>query len=249
MSATERYDQIGTDYASVRRPDARWVARIHQALDGHRTIVNIGAGAGSYEPGFMSVVGVEPSQIMISQRSSSAAPVVCGVAEQLPFQDGAFDVALAVFTVHHWSDPGVGLAEMRRVSHKQVVVTWDPDVFARQFWLVRDYLPEAVARERQLATLATVLAHLGPTTTEMLLVPDDCTDGFFGAYWKRPQAYLEATVRGAISGLALLDRGVVSAAMERLKVDIGQGRWHARYSDLMELCELDLGYRLVVAEH
>jgi len=248
MSTAEIYDQIGTDYASVRRPDARWVAQIYQALDGHRTLVNIGAGAGSYEPNFISVVGVEPSQIMIRQRLSSAAPVVCGVAEQLPFPDGAFDVALAVFTVHHWSDPSAGLAEMRRVSRKQVVVTWDPDVFAQQFWLIRDYLPEAAEREAQLATLATVVAHLGPATTEMLPVPDDCTDGFFGAYWKRPHAYLDATVRGAVSGLALLNQGVVAAAMERLQFDLSHGRWHARYAEIMELSEIDLGYRLVVAE-
>lgn len=248
MRAAERYDHIGADYASMRKPDARWVARIHHALDGHRTLVNVGAGAGAYEPNFMSVVGVEPSQTMIRQRSSSAAPVVRGVAEQLPFRDGAFDVALAVLTVHHWADPGAGLTELRRVSRKQVVVTWDPDVFARQFWLVRDYLPEAAARERQLATLATVLAHLGPATTERLLIPEDCTDGFFGAYWKRPHAYLDATVRGAISGLALLDPGVVSAALERLQFELGQGHWHARYAGLMELSEIDLGYRLVVAE-
>src|SRR5262249_16452526 len=248
MSAAERYDQIGTDYASVRRPDPRWVARIHHALAGHRTLVNVGAGAGSYEPSFMSVVGVEPSQLMIRQRSSSAAPVVRGVAERLPFRDGAFDVALAVLTVHHWADPGAGLAEMRRVARKQVVVTWDPAVFARHFWLVRDYLPEAAAHEAPLATLATVLAHLGPATTERLRVPPDCTDGFFGAYWKRPHAYLDATVRGAISGLALLDRGAVSAALERLQVDLGQGRWQARYSELTEISEIDLGYRLVVAK-
>jgi ubiquinone/menaquinone biosynthesis C-methylase UbiE len=166
MSETEIYDQIGTDYASLRMPDSRWAARIYQALEGHRTLVNVGAGAGSYEPGFMSVVGVEPSQTMISQRPSSAAPVVCGAAEQLPFLDGAFDAALALLTVHHWSDPGAGLTEMRRVSRKQVVVTWDPGVFARQFWLVRDYLPEVTKREVQLATLATVLAYLEPATTE-----------------------------------------------------------------------------------
>lgn len=248
MNTAEMYNQIGTDYASARRPDSRWVDRIHQALDSHRTLVNVGAGAGAYEPNFMAVVGVEPSQIMIRQRSASAAPVVCGVAEQLPFPDNAFDVALAVFTVHHWADPSAGLAEMRRVSQKQVVVTWDPNVFARQFWLVRDYLPEAAARETQLATLAAVLAHLGPANTEMLPVPDDCTDGFFGVYWKRPHAYLDATARRAISGLALLDQGVVSAAMERLQFDLDHGRWNARYSELMELCEIDLGYRLVVAE-
>jgi SAM-dependent methyltransferase len=247
MRAGEVYDQIGTDYGSVRRADPRWLARIHQVLEGERTLVNVGAGAGSYEPAFMWVVGVEPSKTMIEQRPSSAAPVVCGVAERLPFPDGAFDVALAVLTVHHWSDPAAGLEEMRRVSRKQVVVTWDPDVFARQFWLVRDYVPEAAEREKPLATLATVSAHLGPAATEGLPVPADCTDGFFGAYWKRPHAYLDSTVRGGISGLALLDQGVVCAAMERLKSDLDHGHWHARYSGLMELCEIDLGYRLVVA--
>lgn len=248
MNAAERYDHIGADYASVRRPDARWLAQIHHTLDGNRTLVNVGAGAGSYEPSLMSVVAVEPSPTMIRQRPPSAAPVVCGVAEQLPFPDDAFDVALAVFTVHHWSDPGAGLAEMRRVARKQVVITWDPDVFARHFWLVRDYLPEAAARETHLATLAMVVTYLRPATTERLLVPHDCTDGFFGAYWRRPHAYLDATVRGAISGLALLDQRVVSTTMARLRDDLGQGRWHARYSDLMAFGEIDLGYRLVVAE-
>src|SRR5258708_1047872 len=232
MSAAERYDQIGTDYAAVRRPDSRWVARIHQALDGHRTLVNVGAGAGSYEPRFMFVVGVEPSEIMIRQRSSSAAPVIRGVAEQLPFPDGAFDVALAVLTVHHWSDPNAGLAEMRRVSRKQVVATGAPGFSARHSGRVGAFRRGGAGLETQLATLATVLAHLGPATTEKLLIPDDCTDGFFGAYWRRPHAYLDATVRGAISGLALLDRGVVSAAMERLKFSLGHGRWQARYSEL-----------------
>ena len=249
MGIAEIYDQIGSGYASQRRPDPHWVARIHRRLEGHHTLVDVGAGAGSYEPAFMSVVGVEPSHIMIRQRSPSAAPAVCGVAEQLPFTDGEFDVALAVLTVHHWANPAAGLAEMRRVSRKQVVVTWDPDVFARQFWLVRDYLPEATQRETQLATLATVSAHLGPATTESLPVPADCTDGFFGAYWRRPYAYLDSIVQGAISGLALLDRGVVSAAMEHLKFDLTNGRWLARYSELTELHEVDLGYRLVVAEH
>jgi SAM-dependent methyltransferase len=186
---------------------------------------------------------------MIRQRSPSAAPAVCGVAEQLPFADGAFDVALAVLTVHHWTDAAAGLAEMRRVSRKQVVVTWDPDVFAREFWLVRDYLPEAAKRETQVAALATVSAHLEPATTEPLAVPADCTDGFFGAYWRRPHAYLDPTVRGAISGLALLDRGIVAAAMEQLESDLANGRWLARYSELPDLHEVDLGYRLVVAEH
>ncbi len=248
MSVVETYDRIGIDYASQRRPDPRWASQIHQALKGHRTLVNVGAGAGSYEPRFMSVVGVEPSRIMIHQRPPSSAPVLCGVAEHLPFTDNAFDVALAVFSVHHWANPIAGLAEMCRVSRKQVVVTWDPDVFARQFWLVRDYLPEAAERETHLATLAVVSTHLRPATVEPMPVPADCTDGFFGAYWRRPHAYLDPVVRSAISGLALLDSEVVSAAMAHLKSDLDKGLWLDRYSELTALDEVDLGYRLVVAQ-
>ncbi|MFQ5683763.1 MAG: class I SAM-dependent methyltransferase [Candidatus Binatia bacterium] len=248
MSGPEIYDRIGSDYSSRRRPDPHWVARIHRSLEGTHSLVNVGAGAGSYEPAFMSVVGVEPSLTMIRQRSRSAAPVVCGVAEQLPFPDGAFDVALAVLTVHHWANPGAGLIEMRRIAHKQIVITWDPCILVRRFWLIRDYLPEAAERETNLATLTTVLEYLGPATVETLLVPADCTDGFFGAYWKRPHAYLDSNVRGAISGLVLLDQRVVTSAMERLKSDLSNGRWQARYSELNDLYEIDLGYRLVVAE-
>jgi SAM-dependent methyltransferase len=185
---------------------------------------------------------------MINQRAKSAAPVVCGIAEKLPFADAAFDVALAVLTVHHWTDPEAGLAEMRRVSRKQVILTWDPDVSSQQFWLLRDYLPEIAERETPLATLTTVLKHLGSATTGMLPVPDDCTDGFLGAYWKRPYAYLDSRVRGAISGFALLDNSLVSAAMARLNQDLDNGSWRQRYSELSGLNEIDLGYRLVIAE-
>jgi SAM-dependent methyltransferase len=246
LNKSEIYDEIGTDYASLRRPDLRWAARIHQALEGDRTLVNVGAGTGSYEPTFMSVVGVEPSQTMIRQRSESASPVVCGIAETLPFVDSAFDVALAVLTVHHWSDPVAGLAELRRVSRKQVVLTWDPNI-SSQFWLVRDYLPEIAERETPLATLETVLTHLNPATTDVLVVPYNCTDGFLGAYWKRPHVYLDSMARGAISGFALLDHSLVSTAMDRLKQDLDNGSWYQRYSELSGLDEIDLGYRLVIA--
>jgi SAM-dependent methyltransferase len=241
------YDRIGTDYASTRRPDPHWVAQIHAKLADARTLINIGAGTGSSEPDFLSVVAVEPSKVMIKQRPSSAAPAIQGLAEQLPFKDGAFDVALAVLTVHHWRDPAVGLAEMRRVARKQIVVTWDPTVFAQRFWFVRDYLPQAVAREARLATLATISTHLTSATIEAMPVPADCTDGFFGAYWRRPRAYLDQMVRNAISGLALLDSKIVDRAVERLRYDLASGRWLAMYSQFIRLDEIDLGYRLVVA--
>lgn len=155
---------------------------------------------------------------------------------------------MAVLTVHHWSNPEVGLSEMRRVATKQVVVTWDPSIFESQFWLVRDYLPEAAVRERGLATLTTVLRCLSSTACIPLLVPHDCTDGFFAAYWRRPRAYLDQRVRDAISGIALLDQVIVQSAMRRLQTDLDDGTWYERYSGVTGLEQLDLGYRLVVAE-
>ncbi len=197
------YDRIGMGYAGRRRPDPRWAASVQEALGGARTVVNVGAGAGSYEP-TGRVVAVEPSARMIAQRPPGAT-VVRAVAEYLPFPDDAFDAALAVLTVHHWSNPAQGLRELQRVApRRQVVVTWDPKVFAEQFWFVRDYIPEAAERERRLATLAQVREVLDGVTVE-LPVPADCTDGFFGAYWRRPEAFLDPETRRAISGLALLE--------------------------------------------
>jgi SAM-dependent methyltransferase len=244
---TALYDRIGVDYASLRKPDPRWEARLRAAANGCRTLVNVGGGAGSYETVCGSAVAVDPSRVMLAQRPASAAPAVCGVAEALPFRNRAFDVSLVVLTVHHWTDAAAGLAELCRVSRRQLVVTWDQRFFAESFWLVRDYLPEAVAREAGVAVLSTIVRHLPPLRVEPLPVPSDCTDGFFGAYWKRPEAYLDLTVRGAISALALLDEDVVRPAMERLRADLDAGRWGERYGDLAGRSELDLGYRLVVA--
>jgi SAM-dependent methyltransferase len=195
------------------------------------------------------VVAVEPSLGMIAQRPATAAPVVRAAAERLPFADGSFEAALASLTVHHWTDAAAGLAELRRVAPaRQVVLTWDPDVTERRFWFARDYLPESLARERDLglAAVDTVAAALSPVRVEVVPVPWDCTDGFYGAYWRRPEAYLLPVVRGAISALALLDEDVVDRAVRRLASDLSTGRWQDRYADLLALDELDLGYRLVV---
>ena len=212
----------------------------------------MGAGAGSYEPQPAAaglVVALEPSVAMIAQRPAGAAPVVRGAAERLPFADGAFEGALASLTVHHWSDPVAGLAELRRVAPgRQVVLTWDPEVTARRFWFARDYLPESLDRERALGlpTVDEIAAALAPVQVEEVPVPWDCTDGFYGAYWRRPEAYLLPVVRGAISALALLDEDLVDRAVRRLASDLSTGRWRERYADLLDLDELDLGYRLVV---
>ena len=185
---------------------------------------------------------------MIRQRPGGAAPVVRGVAESLPFADGSFDAAMAVLTTHHWKSPEAGFRELRRVAARQIVVTWDPVVFAGSFWLVRDYLPEVADHERQLATLEAAMVGLGECRVEPLMVPAHCSDGFFGAFWRHPEIYLDPMARASMSGLALLDPAVVDRAMQRLAADVESGDWMDRNSTLVERERLDLGYRLVVRQ-
>jgi SAM-dependent methyltransferase len=239
------YDAIGRRYARHRQPEPRWERAVAGAVGSARSVLNVGAGTGSYEPAGPRVLAVEPSQVMVAQRPPDAAPVLRAVAEALPFATASFDVGMAILTVHHWADAGRGLAELRRVSHRQVVMTWDPAVTA-QFWLARDYLPEAQQREEHLATAAVIIAALGPAARMVPLpVPADCADGVFAAYWRRPEAYLDAGVRAAMSAVALLPEPVVSRAVARLAVDLADGTWARRYGHLLELPELDAGYRLI----
>lgn len=236
------YDQIGVGYSLKRQPDPRWAAIIHRALGDARTVLNVGAGTGSYEPQHRGVVALEPSRRMIAQRSN-AIPVVQGVAGALPFPDASFDAALAALTVHHWPDAAAGLAEMQRVARRQVVVTWEPERF-EQFWLVQDYLstepPEALVAGSQIAN------QLHNVESIALPVPHDCTDGVFGAYWRRPEAYLDPAVRASISGLALREPDVIQPAMARLEADIRSGAWTRKHADLLDLDEIDLGYCVLI---
>ena len=246
MSA--RYDRIGCGYARCRRADPRIAARIRAALADAGRVLDVGAGTGSYEPTDRLAIAVEPSRVMIAQRAPDAAPVMRAVAEELPLRDDSFDAALAILTVHHWRDPARGIAEMQRVAKRIVVFTWDPVFFSEHFWLARDYVPEAIAAERDLTSLAQVTASLAGSRVVPVPVPHDCEDGFFGAYWRRPEAYLDPEVRGAISGLARLDSEILREAVGRLAEDLASGAWEQRYGDLRALDELDLGYRLVVWE-
>jgi SAM-dependent methyltransferase len=241
---TAVYDRIGVGYADLRVPDARITALIGDALGGARTVVNVGAGAGSYEPA-TTVAAVEPSAVMIGQRGPGSAPAVQAVAEALPFADGSCDASLAVLTTHHWTDAVGGLREMQRVSRRQVVLTWDHDVL-RDYWMVADYLPEIWDGERELASLKLVTAVWPSAQVSTVPVPWDCTDGFGAAYWRRPEAYLNRAVRQSISSYALLAPDVVDSAMLRLSADLASGRWARRHADLLCREQLDCGYRLVV---
>lgn len=241
---TARYDRIGSTYARRRQSDPRIARLIHDALGPARRVVNIGAGAGSYEPKDREVLAVEPSSVMIAQRPTGAAPAIQAVAEALPFPDRSFDAAMAVLTVHHWTDPALGCAEMMRVSRGPVVVlTCDPAF--RGFWL-HDYFPGLVSLDdAQMPPLNAWQDWLGPVRIRTVPVPADCRDGFLYAYWRRPWAYLKQDVRDAMSSFHRI--GGVAHGLARLEADLASGDWQRRYAADLPGESADMGYRLVVA--
>jgi SAM-dependent methyltransferase len=239
------YDSIGKSYTDFRREDPRIAARTRAALGDARTVVNVGAGAGSYEPRDLEVTAVEPSETMIAQRPEGAAPVVRASAEELPFEDGSFDAAMVVLSDHHWRDHDRGLAELRRVARRVVLFTWDPAT-VHDFWLVSDYLPCFEDLITEGFRIEQTIEALGGVRVEAVPVPHDCVDGFMGAYWRRPHAYLDPRVRASISACALMDGACLEEGMARLEADLHSGAWERRYADLLKLEELDLGYRLLI---
>jgi SAM-dependent methyltransferase len=243
------YDASRAAYTATRRPDPRIAAAIERALGDARTVVNVGAGTGSYESPEREVVAVEPSATMRAQRPAGAAEAVDAHAESLPLDDASVDAALAVLTVHHWHDPMAGLREMRRVARGPVVVlTFDPDQ-AEALWLVRDYLPElATVDQARFPTIEATLEALGGrASVDRVPIPHDCRDGFLGAYWRRPERYLEPAVRPGISTFGELEPEVLEPALAKLRNDVDSGAWRRRYGGLLSRDELDVGYRLVVA--
>jgi SAM-dependent methyltransferase len=242
------YDNLGRTYSSTRRPDPRIGAIISAALGDCPTVVNIGAGTGSYEPA-QTVVAIEPSLVMIDQRPPGAAPALRAVAEQIPLRDNSVDAALAVLTIHHWGDLRAGIAEMHRVARRRLVfLTWDPDVIGKAFWLLSDYLPEARRTDAELAVpLDQLTARLDRPVVTAVPVPHDCIDGFGAAFWRRPAAYLDPAVQAGMSLFALTDPSLVRPGLARLAADLESGRWQLQYADLLDQTELDLGYRLVTA--
>lgn len=242
------YDRIGVGYARTRQPDPRIARRIDEALGDAASLVNVGAGAGSYEPRDRRVLAVEPSAEMIRQRADRAAPAVQAAAERLPLADAAVDAALAVLTLHHWADRAGGLRELRRVARRRVVVlTWDQATW-EGFWLVDEYFPciREIDRPRASA-IAEISDALGGAAVLPLPIPHDCLDGFHGAFWRRPEAYLDPEVRAGISTYWVMPPAEREEGLRRLASDLESGAWRARHGDLLGRSELDLGYRLVVA--
>ncbi len=238
------YDTIGIDYADLRRPDARIAAVIRAALSPAETVLNVGAGAGSYEPADLAVTAIEPSEKMIRQRPATAGPCHRGTAENLPFADRSFDAAMAVNTIHHWIDKAKGLAEMRRVTRGPVVLLTHDPAF-RGIWLM-DYFPELVALDAgQMPRLEAYSGWLGEVRIEPVVVPHDCTDGFLYAFWRRPAAYLDDRIRSGMSSFRAIPN--VPENLARLERDLASGAWAERYGHLDALDELDVGYRLVIS--
>jgi SAM-dependent methyltransferase len=240
------YDSIGRNYATFRRPDHRIAAAIDAMLGDAASVANIGAGTGSYEPRDRTVIAVEPSELMIRQRPAGAAPCLRGSAEALPLETASVDAAMAVLTVHHWTDLERGLAEMARVARKRaVLLTWVPD--AAPFWLTDEYFPEIAADDRKIfpdaAALIAILDRLiGPVQMAPVPIPHDCTDGLLCAYWRRPECYLDFEKRGAMSSFARID---AEPGLARLRTDLSNGRWLERHRHLLTLNALDLGYRVI----
>ena len=241
---SKKYDTIGLNYAELRKPDPRIAAAIREALGQAATVLNVGAGTGSYEPVDRLVTAVEPSLAMIRKRSSSAAKAIQASADRLPFNDDAFDAAMAILTVHHWPNKEAGLHEMRRVTRGRIVLlTFDP---SRRPWLT-DYLPElARLDEAQMPAMSDYERWLGPVQITTVPVPHDCSDGFLYAYWRRPTAYLDPRIRSGSSSFWAI--GNVEPELERLKRDLETGEWERRYAELLTLDAYDAGYRLVVAD-
>lgn len=248
MTTRTAYDELGDRYAGVRREDPRLAAFIHAGLGDARTVLNVGAGTGNYEPRDRYVVAVEPSATMRAQRAPGAPPAIRAYADALPFDDGAFDAVLAVFSDHHWPDRGAGLAELRRVARRRVVLlTFEPDALSAS-WLC-DYLPGLRAMLPAWGTTEVAAALGGGSARiEPVPLPHDCADEFLHTFWRRPEALLEPRAADGISLFRRLPPEELAAGLARLRADVDSGAWARANDDLVTAEEHDVGVRLVVAD-
>ncbi len=243
-----RYDTIGRNYSQFRRTEPNWEAQIRDALGGAQNVLNVGAGTGSYEGAARSITSLEPSRVMIDQRSEGAAPCVQGVAEALPFASDTFDATMGVLTMHHWPDRVAGLREAARVAPHHVYTVYET-ASAHTFWLT-DYFPETrlLSTEKQAPNADSIDEVLRVVDEQVLWVERGCVEGFAAASWARPHDYLNPEMQNAISLFALSEPEVRERGTAQLRADLESGAWHDRYGELAELERADFGYRLVVAE-
>lgn len=248
MPARVDYERHGRTYARHRRADPRIAARIDAALSDARTVLNVGAGTGSYEPRDRWVLAVEPSATMRAQRPAGAAPVIAARAEALPLDDGAVDAAMACVTIHHWESPGTGLAELRRVSRGPVVILTF-ELSSLPAWQ-QEFLHEGLLLERpRFPAVDRVAAAIGGRTRiESIPTPGDCVDGFFEAFWRRPESLLDPAVRSAQSMWALLEQGVEERIVERLSRALSSGAWDAEHGHLRQQDHFHGALRLVISD-
>jgi SAM-dependent methyltransferase len=242
-AVSAKYDIIGINYAELRKPDHRIAKVITEALGSAQTILNVGAGAGSYEPADRTITAVDPSLEMIRKRSPSSAEAIQASAEDLPFEDKTFDASMAILTIHHWTDKEAGLREMRRVTRgRMILLTFDP---GHRPWLT-DYIPElAMLDATQMPSMSDYERWLGPVKITPVLIPHDCSDGFLYSYWKRPAAYLDPKIRSGSSSFWTIKNE--EPGLNRLRRDLETGEWERRYGEMLALDAYDAGYRLVVA--
>jgi SAM-dependent methyltransferase len=243
------YDRMGIGYSAVRRPEPRIAARVKAALGGARSVLNVGAGTGSYEPADREVTALEPSREMIAQRPPGSAPVIQGFAEDLPFEDDSFDAAMALVTIHHWNDLEAGLAEMVRVARQRVLVLSLTPVPPEDPWMRRDYFPGILESHTRLMPPIDELRTMLPNASvEPVPIPNGCTDGFWMAIWDRPEMHLDPRVRRASSNWHQMPPDEVEQGLAKLKADLESGRWDERNGHLRDAPQLDVGLRLVTAE-
>jgi SAM-dependent methyltransferase len=245
-----RYNAIGAGYARLRREDPRFAERIHSALGDASSVVNVGAGAGSYEPRERYVLAIEPSDVMAAQRERRSAPAIRASAGELPLRDGSVDAAMAVLTIHHWDgEQERGVRELRRVARGAVVIlTFDASVSA-EMWLMSEYLPEVAELDHRIFPAPEQIAAWlgGETRIEPVAIPRDTTDWMLGAFWAHPERVLDPRARAATSGFARMAPAVIDRVLAALEADLRSGAWDERHGHLRELESLDVGLRLIVA--
>lgn len=248
-AARPRYNSIGRDYVLTRREDPRLAARIHRELGDARSVVNVGAGAGSYEPRDRHVIAIEPSDVMADQRPAELAPALRATAGDLPLRDRSVDAAMAVLALHHWDDEQeLGVRELRRVARDAVViVTYDARI-SGQMWLMADYLPEVAGLDRRIFPSPDLIAAWlgGSTVVEPLPIPRDTPDWTLGSFWAHPERVLDEDARAATSGFARMPEPVVRRVVNAVTADLASGAWDRRHGHLRGLDAYDAGLRLIV---